>query len=120
VSTLNFTDDELRCKCGCGELNPHTVFIEFMAKVQTLRTQYGKPLGVTSAYRCPKHPIEAKKETAGQHSIAAIDLSVSRTDAHEVIRLAMLLGFTGLGVDQKGDSRLIHLDSRGVPTVWSY
>lgn len=120
MATLNFTDDELGCKCGCATLNTHPKFIKLMANVQTLRSQYGKPLRITSAYRCPKHPIEAAKAKAGQHSIAAIDLGVSRTDAHEVIRLAMLLGFTGLGVNQKGGQRFIHLDNRDVPTVWSY
>jgi uncharacterized protein YcbK (DUF882 family) len=120
VATRDFTDDELRCQCGCGKLNPDPRFSVFMDRVQVLREQYGKPLTVTSAYRCPKHPIEAKKAVAGQHTIAAIDLGVSRSDAHEILRLAFLLGFTGIGVNQKGNHRFIHLDDREVPTVWSY
>jgi uncharacterized protein YcbK (DUF882 family) len=120
VATRNFTDDELRCQCGCGQLNPDPRFVTFMDRVQILRGQYGNPLGVSSAYRCPKHPIEARKETGGQHTIAAIDLSVSRSNAHEVLRLAFAMGFTGIGVNQKGGHRFIHLDDRVEPNVWSY
>jgi len=120
VATRNFTDDELRCQCGCGQLNPNPRFSDFMDTVQFLREQYGKPLGVTSAYRCPKHPIESEKDSLGQHTIAAIDLRVSRSDAHEVLRLAFQLGFTGIGVNQKGGHRFIHLDEREKPNVWSY
>jgi zinc D-Ala-D-Ala carboxypeptidase len=39
------------------------------------------------------------------------------------LRLAFKLGFTGIGVQQKGSGRFIHLDTMegGTrPTVWSY
>lgn len=120
MATRNFTDAELRCQCGCGAINPNPLFDVLMDKVQELRVLYGKSLKVTSGYRCPKHPLEARKNKAGQHSIAAIDLSVSRGEAHEVLRIALLLGFTGIGVNQKGNGRFIHLDLRDAPTIWSY
>jgi len=37
-----------------------------------------------------------------------------------VLRLAMHLQFTGIGVQQKGSGRFVHLDLRKEPTVWSY
>jgi uncharacterized protein YcbK (DUF882 family) len=120
MATRNFTDDELRCQCGCYTLNPDPSFTVLMNKVQYLRDLYGKSIVVTSAYRCPQHPIEICKKSAGQHSIAAIDLSVSHKDAHDVLRLAFMLGFTGIGVNQKGNGRFIHLDLREKHTVWSY
>ena len=120
MATKNFTDDELRCQCGCGQVNPNPLFKVLMGKVQELRDMYGKALTVTSAYRCPEHPMEANKPKSGQHSIAAIDLGVSRMGAYEVLRLAFSMGFTGIGVNQKGDHRFIHLDIRESPTVWSY
>jgi hypothetical protein len=36
------------------------------------------------------------------------------------LRLALELGFTGIGVQQKGTGRFIHLDLRAVPAIWSY
>jgi len=90
----------------------------------SLRNSYGKPMRVTSGYRCPKHPIEAKKPAPGAHaSGCACDIGVEGDDAHRLLKFAMILGFTGIGVQQKGSGRFIHLDTltTGVrPTVWSY
>lgn len=115
----SFSDKELACQ-HCGKFNEKEEFNELMEKVQELRDEYGKGIPVTSAYRCESHPIEAAKQRAGYHSIAAIDLGVSGTDAYRILELAFKLGFTGIGVNQKGGSRFIHLDRREVPTVWSY
>ncbi|MCV5341128.1 hypothetical protein OFC87_29810, partial [Escherichia coli] len=66
------------------------------------------------------HPIERKKVKAGWHNKAAIDLKVSREVAHKVLELAMKLGIKGIGVNQKGEHRFIHLDMRPNRMVWSY
>jgi uncharacterized protein YcbK (DUF882 family) len=101
---------------------------EFMDALDELREAYGKPLRVTSGYRCPEHPIEARKASAGAHSTGkAIDLAVDRGEAYEVLKLALAMDvFTGIGVQQKGSGRFIHLDAceepemSPRPTVWSY
>lgn len=117
----NFTQDELSCTC-CGEANPNLEFVELMDIVQEMRDELGFPLPVSSAYRCSSHPIEAKKSKPGMHNIAAIDIRVSGNKAHKVLELAMKKGFTGIGVNQKGNhnQRFIHLDMRDNGTVWSY
>ena len=120
TSWPNFTERELRCKCGCNRTNPNPEWVPFMDKIQKLREIIGEQLPVSSAYRCPDHPIEAKKAKAGHHSHAAIDLQVSYGLAHRVITEGLKLGFTGLGVSQKGSGRFIHFDLRTTPTVWSY
>ena len=116
----NFKAEEFNCShCGDNKMTP-----EFMGKLQALRTAYGKPMRVTSGYRCPKHPIEAKKAAPGAHaSGCACDIGVEGADAHRLLKLAMEMGFTGIGVQQKGAGRFLHLDTlaTGVrPTVWSY
>jgi hypothetical protein len=56
----NFSAQEFNCShCNANEMKP-----EFMAKLQKLRETYGSPMRVTSGYRCPQHPIEAKKARA--------------------------------------------------------
>jgi hypothetical protein len=50
----------------------------------------------------------------------AADVAATGTDAFEIVRLGLQLGFTGLGVQQKGTGRFIHLDIRKTPMVWSY
>ena len=79
---------------------------------------------VTSGYRCPQHPIEAKKAAPGAHaSGCAVDIGVEGQDAHRLLKLAFAAGFTGIGVQQKGSGRFIHLDTLEGgprPNVWSY
>jgi uncharacterized protein YcbK (DUF882 family) len=94
---------------------------EFMERLQALRTDNGKPMLVTSVYRCPKHPVEASKSQPGMHSTGlAADIGVSGSEAIQVLRLAFDAGFRGVGVQQKGSGRFIHVDLRETPTVWSY
>lgn len=118
--TPHFTKDELACKCGCGMLPTQ----EFMERVETLRVAFGKPMRVTSAARCPDHNdrVSGTGRTGPHTTGRAIDLGVRGQDAFEVVRLALMLGFTGIGVAQKGASRFIHLDdlTAGRPTIWSY
>ncbi len=119
-----FTEDELKCShCGKSGMDPN-----FMARIEALREQLGFPFPVNSAYRCPDHPIEARKSKAGAHSTGhAIDIGVRGEKAHTLLDAALEAGFTGIGINQKGSSgRFIHLDDienspeRPRPTVWSY
>tara|TARA_R110002020_G_scaffold198231_1_gene399454 strand:+ start:14715 stop:15086 length:372 start_codon:yes stop_codon:yes gene_type:complete len=118
-----FTDLELRCShCNQDGINE-----EFMSKVETLREQLGFPFIVTSGYRCAEHPIEARKASPGAHTTGrALDLSVNGENAYKLLSGALSAGFTGIGVNQKGDSRFIHIDDiettaeRPRPWVWSY
>jgi len=117
----NFSAKEMACQhCGSEGITP-----QLMDKLQALRTAYGKPMRITSAYRCPRHPIEAKKSTPGAHALGlAADIGVEGAEAYRVLNLAFLHGFTGIGVQQKGTGRFIHLDVRNGelpgPVVWSY
>lgn len=119
----NFSENELRCQ-STGDENPNVEqFTQLMDDVQFLRTWAGIPFKVTSAYRAPEHPIEARKEEPGQHSRAAIDFQVPTMHCHRVVKKAFAMGFTGIGIKLTGDhkKRFIHLDSRnGPPMIWSY
>lgn len=116
----NFSEHEFKCShCGKVAMKP-----EFMKKLQELRTAFRKPMRVSSGYRCPHHPIEAAKVSPGAHTTGrAVDIAVEGSDAFELLRLAFAMGFTGIGVQQKGSGRFIHLDTLTVaprPNVWSY
>lgn len=116
----NFSADEFSCShCGKNEMQEN-----FMELLQALRSKYGKPMRITSGFRCAEHPIEAKKAQPGSHaSGCACDVGVEGADAHRLLTLALQLGFSGIGVQQKGGGRFIHLDilTSGMrPTVWSY
>lgn len=118
-----FTIEELRCQ--------HTgndgIQAEFLAKLNAIRHECGFPFVVSSGYRAPEHPIEAAKSLPGAHSTGrAVDIAVRGDRALQVIEVALKHGMTGIGVNQKGDSRFIHLDDLDGdshfmrPTIWSY
>lgn len=123
--TPHFSASEVECKCGCGML-PR---MDFMEKVETLRILYGKTLKVTSAARCPEYNAKVSGTgRTGPHTTGrAIDFGVERGDAYKLLALALSMPhFTGIGVNQKGPSRFLHLDDlpnaegQPRPTCWSY
>ena len=118
-----FTVDELKCQ-HCGK---HNMDDKFMVKIESLRHELGFPFTVTSAYRCPDHPIEARKASPGAHASGrAIDIACQGDKAHKLLQAALRMGLSGIGVNQKGSGRFIHLDDlendsgRPRPWVWSY
>ena len=118
-----FSMHEFKCShTGQCDMNP-----EFIDKLNDLRLAFGKPMKITSGYRHTSHPIERKKQTPGADTTGqAADIAVSREDAFHLLSLALTRGFTGIGIQQKGSGRFIHLDTlensteRPRPTIWSY
>ncbi len=116
----NFTEDEMRCKCGCGLA---TMIPSFMARLQRIRNSYG-PMRVSSAFRCPSHDRAVRG--AGVHPTGrAADIKVAGLDNFRLIDLAISNGCTGIGLRQHGDraKRFIHLDDTSGasrPIFWSY
>lgn len=100
-----------------------------LAMVDTLRERCGFPIVVSSGYRSPSYNASVSKtgETGPHTTGKAVDIKVSGEQAYVLLRHAFLMGFTGIGISQKGDhqSRFIHLDILGFdfgprPRVWSY
>ncbi len=120
----NFSKSEFDCK----ETGENEMEHSFMAKLQELRTAYGKSLVINSGFRSFKHSIEKRKpKKNGAHPTGkAADIKIDRKEAYKLLKLAIELGFTGIGFKQHGGGRFIHLDtiednpSQPRPTVWSY
>lgn len=97
-------------------------------KLDALREECGFPLLINSGYRCPKHNLEVSHtgETGPHTTGHAVDIRVDRGRAYRLLALAPKYGFTGIGIQQKGGGRYIHLDdlpndiNQPRPTVWSY
>lgn len=121
----HFRITEFECRCGCGRVEMNLMFLNALDQ---LREKYGKPLVVTSGYRCPSYNSKVSSTgPTGPHTTGkAADLRVDRGDAYRLLKLALDAGFTGIGVQQKGGGRFIHLDllndapGQPRPTVWSY
>ena len=118
--TDDFDRSEFACPCcGGSEMNPLTIH-----RLQELRTAYGKPMGIVrgGGYRCEAYDGKRGTHTEGK----AVDPAVPRADLYRVMRLAFHLGFTGIGVKQKGGRWQLHLDDapakegRPRPWIWTY
>ena len=122
--TPHFDAKELQCRCGCGMLPAQ----DFMDKLEILRVRLGFPMPVTSAARCAEHnsKVSATGRSGPHVEGRAVDIAISGSRAVELVRMALASGFTGLGVNQKGDARFIHLDDlpnkdgQPRPHIWSY
>jgi len=113
-----FSDSELQCSCcGSEEVTPEARLL-----LNALRCLWGKPLSLSSAYRCENHPVEARKiakgRKAGRHNVGdAFDIrSSSKTEQLALMKIAMSLGFKGFGFH----SSFLHIDLREDFMYWDY
>tara|TARA_R110000851_G_scaffold33914_1_gene90501 strand:+ start:162 stop:554 length:393 start_codon:yes stop_codon:yes gene_type:complete len=113
----------------CSHTGTEKMDQDFIDKLNKLRDTYNKPITISSGYRDSTHPVEAiKKDPKGGAHVSgkAADILIERKNAFELLSLALLIGFTGIGVNQKGGARFLHLDTlensptRPRPTMWSY
>lgn len=122
--TPHFSAAELACQCGCGMLPQQS----FMDEVERLRVALGFAMPVTSGARCPAHNAKVSGTgRTGPHTTGrAIDVALSHERAYACVHVAMGMGFTGIGVNQRGNARFVHLDDlpnlpgQPRPTIWSY
>lgn len=115
MNLKHFALSEFDCS-HTGENQMDSAFLELLDK---LRDVCNFPFHITSGYRSPKHPIEAKKTSPGTHSQGiAADIAVfNAQQRYTILKKAIELGFVGIGV---ADS-FIHVDTRqGYPLVWTY
>lgn len=115
-----FSDEEFACShCGVVKIDE-----EFLKILNAIRHEVGFPFVVTSGYRCPEHPIEARKEKPGAHSTgAAADIACDGEKAFLIVEAALRHGVTRLGINQSGSARFVHLDTANdmpSPRMWSY
>ena len=138
----HFTWREVACK-HCGKFPPRHYFSmavwSHSCRLATLvRAGLGKPLIVSSWWRCRQHPDEVRKDHVGEHVLlSAMDFKVYGPDAYLVMRTAAHYGFMeglnlGIGVNARGPyaGRFVHVDFVDLfqsehfanmrPWLWSY
>ena len=136
--TAHFSRSELRCR-HCGEMR---ITCDGLEHLETLRCQVGLTLHPSSGYRCRVHDADVHRiwvpeydleERDGPHTIirygnCTVDVEIMGWQARKLVCSAISLGWTGIGLHQKGDhdQRIVHLDrlrdspGRPRPWIWSY
>jgi len=116
-----FSQKELQCKCGCGECEMDE---SFMDRLDELRTLFGHPIYLNSAYRCKEHNKNEGGVPDSPHTKGiGVDIAISGMSAWSLLLYVTEIGFTGIGIKQHGDGRFIHVDDKpdGTrPWVWTY
>lgn len=116
-----FTEKELSCPCcGVNGFKKGT-----QRRLNLLREHLGFPMPMTSGFRCEKYN-KLKGYTQTHATGQAGDFGLTHKQAFRAMAEAPIYGFTGIGVNQKGKHRFLHLDDldeatgRPRPHVWSY
>ena len=97
---------------------------KLLSMLDNLREAYGYPIKLTSTYRSPDHPIEAKKSKPGEHAYgAAVDIACVGGEAtFKLVKAAIEVGFTRVGISRKNNFVHVGIGYPGAPetTIWTY
>lgn len=104
---------EFRCKC-CGVASVHQSIIDLCDRI---REELGKPIAVTSGYRCSKHNSAVGGAVRSQHVLGtAADLyPLDRSLLPKLKEIALRLNADGgVGLYKS----FVHVDTRGYKARW--
>lgn len=116
--TKDFVRSEFDCPCGCST---QMVDPELTEKLQRIRNVLGKPIKITSGYRCLKHNQDVKGGTNSRHRYGmAADWRLKDRSVNPVALgiIAQAVGFGGVGIYWYGGNAFCHADTRGAKATW--
>ena len=111
--STNFRVREFACNDGT---DPIFIDSDLVAILQKIRTHFGKPVTITSAYRTPPHNSREGGTTYSQHLYGkAADIKISGVTPKKVADYAeTLLDNGGIGIY----NTFTHIDVRSVKSRW--
>ena len=111
--STNFKVKEFACHDGS---DPIFIDSELVTVLQKIRTHFGKPVTITSAYRTPPHNSREGGTTYSQHLYGkAADIKITGVTPKKVADYAeTLLDKGGIGIY----NTFTHIDVRSVKSRW--
>ena len=112
-----FRDQEFECPCCRQRLISQAL----VSKLDSARAAYGKPIRITSGYRCFLHNLDVGGIATSSHRRGlAVDIEIgSSTERFELIRILIAVGFIRIGIGEG----FIHVDIDPHKTqnvMWTY
>ncbi len=102
-----FRLDEFQCPC-CKRVMLHSLLLQ---KLKGLRFKTGRPVIITSGYRCPAYNQKVGGLKTSYHLLGmAADIHVPGVSIEELLPMAEEIGFKGIGCYPK--QNFLHLDIR--------
>lgn len=117
--TQNFRISEFHCKgstCGCTQTLHDP---QLSAYLQQIRDHFGKPVYITSGYRCPVHNAAVGGSSSSKHASGqAADFYISGVDPLTIAQYAESIGILGIGQYEADYGNFVHIDTRTVKYFW--
>lgn len=113
--TENFSIAEFHCQgkqCGC-ETTLHDPGLS--AYLQKIRDHFGKPIHITSGYRCKAHNASIGGSQQSRHCTGqAADFYIQDVSPAQIAAFAESIGVMGIGLYED----FVHIDTRTTPFFW--
>jgi len=112
-----FKDEELWCPC-CHTLDFSQSLCNLLYRAREI---YGRPIQVTSGFRCITHNTNVGGKLNSSHRRGlAVDIACPTSrQRHELIKIFLSLGITRIGIGEK----FIHIDTdttKDQNVIWLY
>lgn len=115
--SAHFSESEFACK-HCGQLPAYGISTVLLNGLERLRTRVGRPINITSGYRCPTHNVAVGGVSNSQHVAGtAADIYVEGVSTRELARICKQI-FDGVGTYV--DEGFVHVDMRAGGSVPGY
>lgn len=115
----NFKVSEFLCK-GSGCCTEGKIDDKLVEILQKIRDHFGKPVYISSAYRCHTWNKKVGGVTGSYHTYGqAADIKVDDTTPAEVAKYAESIGVLGIGLyETDADGHFVHVDTRTNKSYW--
>lgn len=115
----NFQYKEFDCQ-GKGCCSTTIIDEKLVEYVQRIRDHFGKPVTITSPYRCEVHNKRVGGATKSYHMQGrAADIVVQGVSSREVAKYAESIGILGIGLyETSADGYFTHIDTRTTKSFW--
>ena len=117
--SANFKSTEFDCH-GTGCCSKTLIDEKLVEYLQKIREHFGKPVIISSGYRCERHNKSVGGATASKHKQGmAADITVTDIKPAEVAKYAESIGILGIGLyETEKDGYFVHIDTRINKSFW--
>ena len=117
--SANFNSSEFDCH-GSGCCSSTLVDDKLVTYLQQIREHFGKPVNISSGYRCATHNKNIGGATNSRHSKGqAADIYISGVAPAEIAKYAESIGILGIGLyETNSDGFFVHVDTRETKSFW--
>lgn len=115
--TSNFSTYEFRCGLGspCSSCSTTLIDEQLVEYLQKIRDHFGKPITITSAYRCSSYNAKIGGATGSRHTKGqACDFQISGVAPLQIAQYAESIGIKGIGLYDT----FVHIDTRAAKSFW--